>query len=84
MIVNPLTPSTMSNLERYLTARLINLKNSLSNTDVVEQSELYTSLYSTISEIQFALKIARNEVVNNTSVESIILSEEAQNKSEII
>ena len=74
----------MSNLERYLTARLINLKNSLSNTDVVEQSELYTSLYSTISEIQFALKIARNEVVNNTSVESIILSEEAQNKSEII
>ena len=67
----------MSNLERYLTARLINLKNSLSNTDD-------TSLYIAINEIQFALKIARNEVVNNTRVESIILSEEAQNKSKII
>jgi hypothetical protein len=84
MIDNPLTPSTMSNLERYLTARLINLKNSLNDVDMVEQSGLYSSLYTTISEIQFALKVGRSEVVNNTRVESIILSEEAQNKSEII
>jgi hypothetical protein len=66
----------MSNLERYLTARLINLKNSLNDVDMFEQSGLYSSLYITISEIEFALKVGRSEVVNNTRVESIILSEE--------
>jgi len=76
MIDNPLTPSDMSNLERYLTARLINLKNSLNDVDMFEQSGLYSSLYITISEIEFALKVGRSEVVNNTRVESIILSEE--------
>jgi hypothetical protein len=76
MRVQPQNPISMTKLERYLTARLINLKNSLNETNPFEQSELYSSLFFTIDEIEFALEVSRKDVVNNMSVESVIVNEE--------
>jgi hypothetical protein len=69
----------MTKLERYLNARLINLKNSLSETNPFEESSLYFAIDTAIREIQMALDINTKDVVYNRRSEAFIIDEENLN-----